>query len=1435
MKNILLAACSFLLTVVAIAQAPSPNFSANVTEGCSPLVVEFTDLSSGNPTSWYWDFGNGATSTLQNPSTSYFNPGTYTVTLKATNAAGSNTITKTSFITIYSQPVVAFSAPSLTGCTPVQIQFADQSSTAPGTIITGWSWNFGDGGSSTDQNPSHYYRTPGNYTVTLTIETNKGCTKSLTKPYYVTATEGVKPSFTHTDPAVCSAPATVSFTNTSTGPGNLTYSWNLGNGNTSTAQNTSTTYNTNGNYKVTLFVTSDMGCSDSTSATVVVGKANTDFIVPANICPGVPVQFTNNSTPRPISANWQFSNGTSDTLKNGITTFNTPGTYTVTLINTYSACTDTLVKTITTSPVPTVQFSVSDTGRCQPPLTVNFTNTSNGTTYMWDFGDSTTSTQTNPSHTYTKEGDFTVTLIATGANGCSDTLRKVALVQIGKPKISFPTLPAKGCIQLTVNFAASIQAVDEVTSYSWNFGNGNTSTSQTPTHTYTAEGVYTVSLTITTRTGCTETFSMAEAVKAGTKPTADFTSNVTTACANPGIQFTNLSTNASEFLWEFSDGSTSTLKDPNQTFVDTGWIHVKMTAINKGCETTIVKNNYAYIKPSVSKFSYVPSCSNPLQYTFTDESIGALTWSWNFGDGTTFTGQNPPPHTYSSAGTYVVTLQTTNNGCTYTASRTIVIRDLTPDFTAGPTEGCNSVFPVFFASSPDPGAMVSYTWNYGDGVTETSSGVVASHFYNKSGSYTVTLTTVDSFGCVFTRNKPNLIKVNGPDPNFTSITNRGCMGLTTTFVDSTVNNGASVVKWTWDFGDGNIQTFTAPPFQHTYDSVGDYDVKLIVEDATGCKDSILKREFVKISTVTALFNTNGATCPNANFPFFNQSTSDLPLTYTWSFGDGGTSTVEAPQHTYTDTGFYDVWLVATDLAGCSDSFTKRVQVSLPKASFTANNLISFCTPFEAKFTSTSYFAEKYFWDLGNTTSTAQDPMNYYTSTGVYDIKLTIESPGGCRDSVSQQLEIYNPNDGTITYDPNPGCRPRTVTFSAFRPMNARFIWDFGDGNVIDTNTNTMTHVYENFGKFIPRVILKQPEGCIVPITGTDTIEIYGALAKFAIDNYNFCDSGTINIIDSTTSQGAILGYTWDFGDGTTSNQPSPSHLYTTPGNYTINLYVQTQGGCVDTAQLENPVMVIQSPDISVTGDTVICANERLQLNGVFNKPDSSQVSWSWQFPNGQSSTAQSPPARQYGPGNYTVITTAVNSSGCKDSVTTNIIVHSVPVITLPDTIVKNVGVPVTIPGQYSPGVTSYLWTPSTSLSCTDCPQPVASTKFSTNYTVKVNDTNGCTDSATIRVIVLCEGATIFFPNAFSPNGDGNNDVFYPRGSGLDRVKSVRVFNRWGEVVYEQKDFPVNNSAFGWNGRYKGKAPQPGVYIYQADIFCENGEVIRIAGNVALIQ
>jgi len=308
------------------AQAPVANFSSDITGGCAPIIVNFKDLSTGNPTAWAWDFGNGSTSNKQNPSTTYFDEGTYVVKLTASNASGTHTVTKTAYITVYKEPTADFTINSRTGCTPIKMQFTDLSTTAPGTTITSWRWDFGDGGTSTQRNPQYTYRTPGNFTVTLTITNDKGCTKLVTKPNFVDIIQGVVPSFTNTNPTECAAPAAVQFTNRSTGPGTLSYHWIFGDGNTANSEHSANTYQANGTYRVSLGVTSSLGCTDTVTRSVEIGKVNSAFTLPNNICPKTPVQFVNTSTPRPIKTSWVFSDGQTDTLRNPIMSFDTAGT-----------------------------------------------------------------------------------------------------------------------------------------------------------------------------------------------------------------------------------------------------------------------------------------------------------------------------------------------------------------------------------------------------------------------------------------------------------------------------------------------------------------------------------------------------------------------------------------------------------------------------------------------------------------------------------------------------------------------------------------------------------------------------------------------------------------------------------------------------------------------------------------------------------------------------------------------------------------------------------------------------------------------------------------------------------------------------------------------------------------------------------------------------
>lgn len=1425
--------------VVSFAQ--TANFTANITSGCSPLVVSFQDQSTGSPIKWSWDMGNGATSTLQNPSTTYISTGTYSVKLTVTYANGTTSAqTKTAFITVYNEPTVDFTSDKVSGCFPAVIQFTDLSTTPAGTNINSWKWDFGDGNTSNQQNPKYTYRVPGTYTVILTVGTDKGCNKVIVKPNYVTISQGVTPSFSYSDPSVCRAPATVGFTNTSGGPGNLSYNWSFGDGSSTSTQSPSHQFSVNGTYHVSLTVVSDQGCTDSATADLPIGKVNTDFIVPPVICPNTLVTFQNNSNPRPISATWSFSNGQTDVFQNGQAMFFSGGSYTATVINKYSVCTDTLTKTVDVRSAPSIKFSASDTTKCSPSLTVNFTNATNASSYLWDFGDSTTSTQANPAHSYNNFGSFNVTLIAKDSVGCIDTLTKPAYIQIAKPVITFSNLPAKGCIPLTVNFSANIATLDTVKTYLWDFGDGSTSSQPTPSHIYNSQGTYTVKLTITTSGGCTETQIINAAVKTGSLPTADFSSNITTACADPGIQFINQSTNATEFLWQFSDGTTSSAKDPRITFSGVGPITVTLTAINNGCENKITKTNYATILPSVSKFDYAPDCNNPLQYTFTDRSIQATTWNWNFGDGTSFTGSNPPVHNFPASGSYNVSLTTTNGSCSYTATRTITIADNTPNFSVTPPEGCKPFSTTFTATPPDIGLIKSYEWNFGDGSPVNASASSAiSHVYSLPGIFSVRLATIDSFGCRHEFSK-NAVTVNGPIADFTSTTNSGCKGMTTTFNDASKTDGRnSIVSWKWDFGDGSSQTLSKAPFQHVYDSINNFDVKLVVTDAKGCKDSILYRAFIKVSTLKAGWNFANASCPNSAIGFSNQTKSDLPYTTIWDFGDGSTANTQDASHSYVDTGYYNLTLKVTDLLGCADSLVKidTIHIALPKADFTANNFTTYCTPFQAAFTNQSYFYSSSLWDLGGgKTSTQTNPSLYYTNTGSYPIQLTVTSPGGCKDAITKTLTVHNPSDGQINYSPLNGCTPLLVKMDAFSQMIGRFIWDFGDGNVIDTTINKIDHRYIDFGTFTPKVILKEPSGvCVVPLTGSTPIDISGVKAKYSLNQNLFCDSGRLVVSDSTTFNDPIRNYEWDFGDGSTSSVPSPVHDYITPGNYTVSLVVNTQKGCTDTLK-QGPIKVVQSPMIDISpSDTAICLNDRVVYQGLDLRPDTSAVNWNWSL-NGNKYNIQNPPTQQFTiAGNYTVNLIAINSSGCFDSSTKKLVVHPLPVITLSAALTKIVGMPLTLPATYSSNVAKYLWTPSSTLSCSDCPQPIATPKFTTTYKISVVDSNGCINNSEITVFVTCQGAEIFVPNTFSPNGDGSNDIFYVRGKGLDRVKSLRIFNRWGEVVFEQQNFPVNNPMYGWNGKYKGNKPVADVYVYQVEIFCENSQIVHFEGNIALIQ
>ncbi|HEY0432451.1 MAG TPA: PKD domain-containing protein, partial [Chitinophagaceae bacterium] len=391
----------FLFPVSASSQGPVANFSSNVTAGCAPLVVNFTDQSGGSPTSWSWDFGNGQLSTAQNPVVNFANPGTYTVRLIVKDSAGIDDEIKTDYITVYGPPSAAFTANLTTSCAPASIQFTDLATSPAGSSVASWQWDFGDGTTSTDQSPAHTYANTGFYTVSLIITNSNGCKSSLTLGRYIRIVSGVSVDFAASQPSSCQAPFMINLQQQASGPGNLSYTWDFGNGQTSTLPNPSTIYASPGTYPVTLSVTSDLGCAGTVTKNIDVSGKSTDFTFPATICIGEPITLQNNSSPAPVSSTWTFSDGTTTSQTNPVKTFLAGGSYQVKLVNNYGNCIDSVTRTITVITSPTVDFSVSDTIGCSAPLTVQFTDQSPGASvWNWDFGDGSTSTLQNPGHTY---------------------------------------------------------------------------------------------------------------------------------------------------------------------------------------------------------------------------------------------------------------------------------------------------------------------------------------------------------------------------------------------------------------------------------------------------------------------------------------------------------------------------------------------------------------------------------------------------------------------------------------------------------------------------------------------------------------------------------------------------------------------------------------------------------------------------------------------------------------------------------------------------------------------------------------------------------------------------------------------------------------------------------------------------------------------------
>ncbi len=1571
------------------------RFGASPDSGCSPLLVRFTDSSTGSPTSWSWDLGNGTRSSLQNPSVTYFQPGRYTVKLVVRNASGSDSLTRVDFITVNSKPTVDFTASSITGCYPLRVQFTDISNPGSANAVF-WQWDFGDGSTSQLQNPVHVYNARGTYNVTLQVRNSAGCAAVLTKPAMINISTGVKASFTNSSSSSCGAPATINFTNTSTGSGTLSYAWDFGDGSSSVNPNPVHVYTATGSYTVRLIAVSSTGCRDTITRVnaIRIGTVSASFTSRDSVCAGAPLSFTGTSVPVPNSVRWDFGNGTSSTALNPTARFATPGIYRVKMVANFGACSDSTFRNITVVARPVANFTVSDTAACKVPLTVYFSNLSLGAaTYAWSFGNGQASSIQNPSTTYNSFGAFRVQLIVNNTFGCGDTLSKPSLVVIRKPVVSLNNLPDSGCVPFTKTFSSNFQSSSPVATYIWDFGDGSVSNQASPTHTYTQPGIYPVSLIVFNEDGCSDTVRMVRGIAAGNKP--DLLYNITPRinCARLPVYFRDSTAGATAWFWSFGDGSTSTLRNPSHRYQDTGYFDIKLKVWSNGCPDSVSLPRHVYINPPIARFTMAFQCSLPMERVFTNRSIGADSCVWYFGDGTS-SSQWSPVHTYALPGVYIVTLTAYNRqtGCDFTQTLQFRVVNAKPAFTASDTTPCKGT-PVQFSTGLSSSDIAAYTWDFGNGnsAVPTSSGTI-SNTYTRTGVYSVRMIMRNVLGCTDTLLKTNYIRVFGPTAGFSTTVNGTCLNSLVGFSDSSRSDGTHpITTWIWRYGDGVIDTLAAAPFSHSYIRSGQFNVSLKVVDTKGCSDTIrLARPIIVSKPVASFRTTDTLSCPGKLIRFTNTSQGNQ-LTYNWNFGDGLSSSDTSPVHTYAAGGIYTVKLRVTDQYGCMDSVVRSAVVNIitPVSSFRMSDSFASCPPLLVNFTDQSANSISRVWDFGDSTSTTNNnPGHFYTYPGTYRVRLTITAPGGCENTSEKDILIKGPR-GYFNYAPLTGCKPLRTSFEGHTQERASFIWDFSDGNIVQGNDSLLVHSYVEGGNYVPRMILLDPQGCRVPIGGTDTIRVKSIDAAFRFDKRPLCDSGSVSFFDSSVSNEAITGYSWIFGDGGSSSLRNPSHQFSATGSYTPKLVVTSASGCTDTAVASAPVRIVASPRIAIQSTPNGCAPLNVQFSAQLTMPDTSAIAWSWNFANGNSGNAVQPAAQDYSTaGIYAVSLTGTNSSGCATTVQKDVEAYVVPVVKADEDFLLCTG---SIRKLQATGALNYSWTPATALSCTDCatpstgttanisyivtgttihgcssrdtvrvsvqqklkirsssgssicrgssvrigatgastyrwtPQaglnnatdsvqnasPDATTNYqvvgfdgvgcfsdtayinikvypiptveagpdrtinvgsvadlvpvissdvtqvdwqptyglmrnvypgisvrpnqNTEYTVEVKNAGGCLARDKVNVFVVCNGGNLFIPNTFSPNNDGSNDLFYPRGTGLFKIKTFKVYSRWGEQVFEKNSFNANDAAFGWDGTFKGRPLNVDVYVYVVEIICDNNAVLLYKGNVALVR
>lgn len=662
---------------------PRPTAAFSASGGCSETETPFVNLStiaSGAIVSSLWEFGNGDTSDLMDPPYAYPSGGTYQVQLTVTSDAGCTSSIQQS-TTIDDRPDGAFEASNT--CIGQTVQFVNLTSVT-GATITSIDWDFGDGNTSQQSNPSHSYpSTVSNYPVTLIVIASNGCSDTVVNDIRIN--EIPTANFLFSPTTACQG-NNVQFSDFSSVNGDTisAWRWDFGDGTFDSIQNPVHRFTTSGAITVSLIAYAPSNCPSAIfQQTVNVLESPVADFIATEVCAGSPTQFTNLSTVPAGSVialtSWDFGEGGTAQSYSPAYQYGYAGSYPVILrITSDFGCVAVDTQYVTVHGLPTADFTVVNPCNNQ---NVQFNNLSTAdslsslTSYTWNFGDfanpNNTSQNEDPTHLYANTGTYPVFLIATTDRGCSDTLiRNIDIVQSAPAQFTYsPT-----CFGDLMEFFNPGSALDSA--YLWNFGDNQTNQLQEPAHYYTFPGTYTVTLTVISTSGCATTNT--KQVTVSPIPVANF--STPPACIGTWYTFRDTSTIASgaitQWLWNIDGiGPIDSVRAPSYTFQDTGSYPVTLTVLSDiGCSNSVRRTVRVYPLP-VASFDFDPQFGNPpLEVNFTNLSQGAQSYQWDFGDGSAFSTDLAPLHLYTDTGLYTIRQVVISPfGCVDTSERTIYI------------------------------------------------------------------------------------------------------------------------------------------------------------------------------------------------------------------------------------------------------------------------------------------------------------------------------------------------------------------------------------------------------------------------------------------------------------------------------------------------------------------------------------------------------------------------------------------------------------------------------------------------------------------------------------------------------------------------------------------------------------------------------------------